>query len=188
MYSIFYFNKYLCFIFLFFFTGSFCSLSIFISFFYILKVVQNSDLLCMSILKNGKKLVCGQEDGVLGIFSWDEWGDFRFDLKKTMVNQYGKEKFWRWWNRKSKGVGTRMRVQNLIFNFLLIKKKEFFYIFLPNFEWRILVFFRIFFFNLFNFLLKFQWSLSWTSRINWISSKNRWKHSFNRISRWYHQV
>ena len=29
----------------------------------------------MSNLQNGKKIVCGSQDGVLVIFSWGTWGD-----------------------------------------------------------------------------------------------------------------
>mmetsp|Transcript_5280 Transcript_5280/g.10832 ORF Transcript_5280/g.10832 Transcript_5280/m.10832 type:complete len:372 (-) Transcript_5280:2573-3688(-) len=33
------------------------------------------ELLSLSIVKSGKKVVCGSMEGVLQIFSWDEWGD-----------------------------------------------------------------------------------------------------------------
>ncbi|CAK4736802.1 unnamed protein product [Aphanomyces euteiches] len=44
------------------------------------KFVQKSDelddeLLSVKIIKNGRKVVCGSQDGVLVIFSWDTWGD-----------------------------------------------------------------------------------------------------------------
>ncbi|RHY83508.1 hypothetical protein DYB35_001344 [Aphanomyces astaci] len=44
------------------------------------KFVQKSDelddeLLSVQIIKNGRKVVCGSQDGVLVIFSWDTWGD-----------------------------------------------------------------------------------------------------------------
>ena len=29
-------------------------------------------------MKFGTKVVVGQQDGVLGVFSWDNWGDVRF--------------------------------------------------------------------------------------------------------------
>ena len=34
-------------------------------------------MLCLSVIKHGKKVVCGQQDGVLGVFSWGDWGDIR---------------------------------------------------------------------------------------------------------------
>ncbi len=33
------------------------------------------ELGCLALLKRGKKLVCGQQSGVLGIFSWGDFGD-----------------------------------------------------------------------------------------------------------------
>ena len=33
------------------------------------------ELLSLQIMKNGKKVVCGTQQGVLGIFSWGTWGD-----------------------------------------------------------------------------------------------------------------
>nr|CCA14958.1 conserved hypothetical protein [Albugo laibachii Nc14] len=33
------------------------------------------ELLSVCIIKNGRKVVCGSQDGVLVIFSWDTWGD-----------------------------------------------------------------------------------------------------------------
>jgi hypothetical protein len=44
------------------------------------KVVQRSDeqeseLSCIACIKNDKKIVCGTQDGVILIFSWDKWGD-----------------------------------------------------------------------------------------------------------------
>lgn len=44
------------------------------------KVAGKSDeledeLLSVCIIKNGRKVVCGSQDGVLVIFSWDTWGD-----------------------------------------------------------------------------------------------------------------
>lgn len=33
------------------------------------------ELLSVSVIKNGKKVVCGSQDGVLVIFSWGTWGD-----------------------------------------------------------------------------------------------------------------
>lgn len=43
-------------------------------------IVQESDqlddeLLCLDIIKNGKKVICGSATGVLNIYSWGEWGD-----------------------------------------------------------------------------------------------------------------
>eukprot|EP00122_Pirum_gemmata_P003602 Pgem_evm1s3258 len=36
---------------------------------------MDEELLSVAIMKNGKKVVCGSIEGVLDIFSWDEWGD-----------------------------------------------------------------------------------------------------------------
>jgi len=36
---------------------------------------QDDELLSLAILKNGKKVVCGTQDGILDIFSWDKWAD-----------------------------------------------------------------------------------------------------------------
>jgi WD40 repeat protein len=36
---------------------------------------QESELQCVEIIKNGKKVVAGTQDGVVLIFSWDRWGD-----------------------------------------------------------------------------------------------------------------
>jgi WD repeat-containing protein 55 len=33
------------------------------------------ELLSVIVLKNGKKVVCGSQDGVLVVFSWGTWGD-----------------------------------------------------------------------------------------------------------------
>ncbi|RLN96627.1 hypothetical protein BBJ28_00017124 [Nothophytophthora sp. Chile5] len=35
----------------------------------------DDELLSVSVIKNGKKIVCGSQDGVLVIFSWGTWGD-----------------------------------------------------------------------------------------------------------------
>ncbi|KAF1318667.1 Transducin family protein wd-40 repeat family protein, partial [Globisporangium splendens] len=35
----------------------------------------DDELLSVSVIKNGKKVVCGSQDGVLVIFSWGTWGD-----------------------------------------------------------------------------------------------------------------
>ena len=36
---------------------------------------QEAELQCVEIIKGGKKIVCGAQDGVLLVFSWDKWGD-----------------------------------------------------------------------------------------------------------------
>ena len=36
---------------------------------------QDDELLCMCLLKGGKKLLCGTEGGPVGIFSWGDFGD-----------------------------------------------------------------------------------------------------------------
>ena len=36
---------------------------------------QEDELLSLKIIKNGKKVVCGTQEGVLSIFSWGRWGD-----------------------------------------------------------------------------------------------------------------
>lgn len=36
---------------------------------------QEDELLSLKIMKNGRKVVCGSQEGVLSIFSWDTWGD-----------------------------------------------------------------------------------------------------------------
>jgi WD40 repeat protein len=36
---------------------------------------QDDELLSLKIMKNGKKVVCGTQDGVLSVFSWGTWGD-----------------------------------------------------------------------------------------------------------------
>lgn len=33
------------------------------------------ELLSIAVVKNGRKVVCGSQDGVLCIFSWGQWGD-----------------------------------------------------------------------------------------------------------------
>lgn len=43
-------------------------------------IVKESDqlddeLLCLDIIKGGKKVICGSATGVLNIYSWGEWGD-----------------------------------------------------------------------------------------------------------------
>ena len=35
----------------------------------------DDELLCLDIIKNGKKVICGSATGVLDIYSWGEWGD-----------------------------------------------------------------------------------------------------------------
>ncbi|KAJ0411197.1 hypothetical protein ATCC90586_008913 [Pythium insidiosum] len=35
----------------------------------------DDELLSVSVIKNGRKVVCGSQDGVLVIFSWGTWGD-----------------------------------------------------------------------------------------------------------------
>lgn len=36
---------------------------------------QEDELLSLEIMKNGRKVVCGSQEGVLSIFSWNTWGD-----------------------------------------------------------------------------------------------------------------
>jgi WD40 repeat protein len=36
---------------------------------------QESELQCVQILKGGRKVVAGTQDGVMLLFSWDQWGD-----------------------------------------------------------------------------------------------------------------
>jgi WD40 repeat protein len=36
---------------------------------------QEDELLSLQIMKNGKKVVCGTQEGVLSVFSWGTWGD-----------------------------------------------------------------------------------------------------------------
>ena len=36
---------------------------------------QEDELLCLALLKGGKKLVCGTQEGVVGIWSWGSFGD-----------------------------------------------------------------------------------------------------------------
>lgn len=36
---------------------------------------QEDELLSLKIIKNGKKVVCGTQEGVLSVFSWGRWGD-----------------------------------------------------------------------------------------------------------------
>lgn len=36
---------------------------------------QESELHCLSVIKNGKKVLCGTQDGVILVFSWGKWGD-----------------------------------------------------------------------------------------------------------------
>lgn len=33
------------------------------------------ELLSVAVIKNGRKVVCGSQDGVIVIFSWGTWGD-----------------------------------------------------------------------------------------------------------------
>ncbi|CAI5700627.1 unnamed protein product [Peronospora effusa] len=35
----------------------------------------DDELLSVAVIKNGRKIVCGSQNGVLVIFSWDTWGD-----------------------------------------------------------------------------------------------------------------
>lgn len=35
----------------------------------------DDELLSVAVIKNGRKIVCGSQDGVLVIFSWGTWGD-----------------------------------------------------------------------------------------------------------------
>lgn len=36
---------------------------------------METEITSLACVKNGQKVVCGMEDGVCGIFSWDNWGD-----------------------------------------------------------------------------------------------------------------
>eukprot|EP00934_Nitzschia_sp_Nitz4_P003509 Nitzschia sp. Nitz4//scaffold189_size62959//9772//11385//NITZ4_006302-RA/size62959-augustus-gene-0.71-mRNA-1//1//CDS//3329539878//3499//frame0 len=36
---------------------------------------QEDELLSLKIIKNGKKVVCGTQEGALSVFSWGRWGD-----------------------------------------------------------------------------------------------------------------
>ena len=36
---------------------------------------QEAELQCVEIIKGGRKIACGTQDGILLIFSWDKWGD-----------------------------------------------------------------------------------------------------------------
>jgi len=36
---------------------------------------QEAEMHCLQILKNGKKVVCGTQEGVLLVFTWDRWQD-----------------------------------------------------------------------------------------------------------------
>jgi WD40 repeat protein len=36
---------------------------------------QDDELLSLKIMKNGRKVVCGTQEGVLSVFSWGTWGD-----------------------------------------------------------------------------------------------------------------
>ena len=36
---------------------------------------QESELNCVQVIKNGRKVACGTQDGVTLLFSWDRWGD-----------------------------------------------------------------------------------------------------------------
>jgi len=36
---------------------------------------QESELQCLAVIKGGSKVLCGTQDGVILIFSWDRWGD-----------------------------------------------------------------------------------------------------------------
>lgn len=36
---------------------------------------QEDELLCLALLKGGKKLLCGGQEGVVGIYSWGNFGD-----------------------------------------------------------------------------------------------------------------
>ena len=36
---------------------------------------QEAELQCVQVMKNGRKVVCGTQEGVLLFFSWDKWGD-----------------------------------------------------------------------------------------------------------------
>ena len=36
---------------------------------------QEAELQCVQVMKGGKKVICGTQDGVILYFSWDKWGD-----------------------------------------------------------------------------------------------------------------
>jgi WD repeat-containing protein 55 len=36
---------------------------------------QEAEMHCLSIIKNGSKIVCGTQDGVMLVFTWGRWGD-----------------------------------------------------------------------------------------------------------------
>merc|ERR1711939_1280309 len=36
---------------------------------------MDEELLSLVLIKNGKKVVCGTQDGVLGVFTWGIWAD-----------------------------------------------------------------------------------------------------------------
>mmetsp|Transcript_13995 Transcript_13995/g.30736 ORF Transcript_13995/g.30736 Transcript_13995/m.30736 type:complete len:255 (+) Transcript_13995:120-884(+) len=36
---------------------------------------QESELHCIQVIKNGRKVIAGTQDGVILVFSWDQWGD-----------------------------------------------------------------------------------------------------------------
>jgi len=36
---------------------------------------QESEITCIQVIKNGRKVICGTQDGVALIFSWGKWGD-----------------------------------------------------------------------------------------------------------------
>ncbi|XP_028401663.1 WD repeat-containing protein 55-like [Dendronephthya gigantea] len=36
---------------------------------------QENELLSLAVVKNGSKVICGTSDGVLHIFTWDQWSD-----------------------------------------------------------------------------------------------------------------
>ena len=36
---------------------------------------QEAELQCVQIMKNGRKVACGTQEGVILFFSWDKWGD-----------------------------------------------------------------------------------------------------------------
>eukprot|EP01038_Epipyxis_sp_PR26KG_P007724 gene7724-10497_t len=36
---------------------------------------QESEIHCVTIIKDGKKILCGTQDGVVLVFTWDRWGD-----------------------------------------------------------------------------------------------------------------
>ncbi|RKP07606.1 WD40-repeat-containing domain protein, partial [Thamnocephalis sphaerospora] len=35
------------------------------------------ELLSLAVVKNGTKVICGTQDGILDIFHWDDWGDIK---------------------------------------------------------------------------------------------------------------